>query len=89
MQEKILSEKKKPDWKLNTGGISVTIWKDLKEKNGKNFSYYALRIERNFKNSNGDWQKTNSFRQKDIPNLIFLLNEAYRWLLTKDRSNEI
>ncbi|MBI2565309.1 hypothetical protein HYV79_05000 [Candidatus Woesearchaeota archaeon] len=77
-------EEKKPEKKYRTGAISATIWKNQQLKDGKAFSFHSISIERSFKNKEGEWQSTNSFKATDLPKVALLVDEAYKYVLLQN-----
>lgn len=63
--------------KLVYGDIHVSTWENT-DPNGK--VYHSIRIERRYKDANGDWQPTNSYRVRDLPVVIDLIEQAQREL---------
>lgn len=73
-----------PEKKFVAGAISATIWKNTSEKDGKEFSYETISIERNFKDQNGEWKKTSSMRINDLPKAEMVLKKAYEFLTLRE-----
>lgn len=71
----------KPIKKIRVGGVCATIWKNT-SKDGRTYSTVSL--ERSYKDSQGEWKSTTSFRQSDLPTAAVLLNEALRFLTLED-----
>jgi hypothetical protein len=63
---------------LRVGGIEVTIWRAL------NTGFATVTLQRNYKNKNNEWQKTNSLRLNDLPKAILALQKAYELLVVKE-----
>lgn len=74
----------KPEKKFMSGAVSATIWRNSQEKDGKEFSYETISIERNYKDANGEWKSTNSMRVNDIPKATVVLNKAFEYLTIKE-----
>lgn len=79
----------KPEQKFKAGAISATLWKNELTKNGNNFDYYTVSVERSYKDSNGDWKTTHSLRVNDIPKAVLVLNKCYEFLTMKEQEIEI
>jgi len=77
----------KPEKKFKAGAITATVWKNLAKKNGKEYSFYTIGIERNFKKGE-EWGSTSSFRVADLPKVILVAQEAYKYLLMKETSEQ-
>ena len=63
--------------KLVYGDIHVSTWENT-DPNGK--VYHTFRIERRYKDADGNWQPTNSYRAKDLPVVVDLIEQAQREL---------
>ncbi|RMF05155.1 hypothetical protein D6764_05410 [Candidatus Woesearchaeota archaeon] len=77
----------KPEMRFKAGSITATIWKNEQETGEKRFSYYTVSLDRNYRDKNGSWQKTNSMRINDLPKAALVLNKAYDYLATKQEES--
>ncbi|MGM5485022.1 MAG: hypothetical protein ACQEP1_04080 [Nanobdellota archaeon] len=69
-----------PEKKFVASPVSATIWKNKSEKDGKEFSFETVSLERNFKDKNGEWKSTSNMRVNDLPKAALVLNKAYEYL---------
>ncbi|MBU1199438.1 MAG: hypothetical protein KKF46_01180 [Nanoarchaeota archaeon] len=70
-----------PVKKFRAGAISATVWENQnKSKQGEVISYKSVSFERNYKDANGQWQKTSSLRMSDLPKAALVINKAYEFL---------
>lgn len=70
-----------PIKKFKAGAISATIWENQgKNTQGEAISYNSISFDRNYKDANGEWQKTNSLRVADLPRAVLVLNKAYEFV---------
>ncbi len=67
-----------------SGGISVAIWKNKSESGAE---HYSVRIERNFKDANGNFQSTAYLRAGDLLRAQSLLLQADSWI-EQDRAKQ-
>ena len=74
----------KPEKKFRAGAVSATIWKNSSEKNGQNFSFHTIALDRNYKDKEGNWKSTASLRLTDLPKANLVLNKAYEYLILID-----
>jgi len=76
---------KHPDKKFKAGAITATIWKNKGTSvTGEPTEYNTVSFERTFKDKQtGEWKKTNSLRQTDLPKATLVLNKAYEYLVLK------
>ncbi|MBN2881541.1 hypothetical protein JXM83_05830 [Candidatus Woesearchaeota archaeon] len=70
-----------PTKKFIAGPVSATVWTNkTKEEDGE---YKTISIDRNYKDSDGNWKSTNVLRSSDIPRAILVLNKAYEFITLK------
>jgi len=74
-------EKNNPEKKFSTGAISATVWKNVREKDGKSFEAHSVSLERRYTDKAGEWQTTKSLRINDLPKAALVLEEAYKYLV--------
>jgi hypothetical protein len=56
-----------PDWKLQQGALSAAAWKNSRQtSDGRTFEGYSMRIERRYKDSDGNWKSSNSYTLRDL-----------------------
>ena len=73
-----------PEKQFKAGPIYVTVWcKD----NGKGVSR-EISVSRRFKDGNGCWVSTGILRLNDIPKVVMLLQDAYRFIATNPNADE-
>jgi len=71
----------KPLTKFKAGAISATIWDNQNKNNkGELISYKSVSFDRNYRDANGEWQRTNSLRMQDLPKAVLVLNKAFEFL---------
>ena len=77
-------EKNQPEKKFSTGAISATIWQNEgKTKAGESAVYKTVSLQRSYKDKNGQWKTTASFRVSDLPKASVVLSKAYEYLVLK------
>ena len=71
-----------PIKKFKAGAITATIWENQTKNNkGESITYKSISFDRNYKDANDEWQKTNSLRTNDLPKAALVLNKAYEFLM--------
>jgi hypothetical protein len=76
----------RPEKKFRAAGVSATVWRNSgQNKDGEPISYRTISIERNYKDKNGEWKSTNSFRTNDLPKVALVSNKAYEYILMADK----
>lgn len=75
-----------PEKTFRAGGISATVWQNKGQaKNGEEIDYRTISIDRNYKDKEGNWQRTNSLRVNDLPKATVVLQKAYEFLVFKEQ----
>ena len=70
-----MSDKAKPEHKIQHRGIAVTIWKN----DSKNGPFYSVTLSRRYKQGEA-WKDSHSYDEDDLLLLREMLAEAHRWI---------
>jgi hypothetical protein len=73
-------EKNHPVEVFQSGRVKASIWQDQKVINNDLVNVHTIKIERSYKNDFGDWINTNFFFVDDLPKVVLVANEAFRFL---------
>lgn len=73
--------KNKPEKKFRAGAICATVWKNINEKDGSEFEFFSVSVERGYKDKSGQWKSTSSLRVMDLPKAALVINEAYKFVV--------
>ena len=73
-----------PVKKFNADAVSVSVWENEKTINGKEQVLQSISIQRAFKDKDGEWQHSSSFRKNDLPNLVLAVQKAFEYLALKE-----
>lgn len=60
-----------------SGGLQVAVWK---QKTEQGFDRYSVKLERNYKDENGDFHATQYLRDNDLLRAQALLTQADAWI---------
>ena len=74
---------REPIDRKSDAGVTAAIW----ENDGKHGKFHNVTVSRSYKDSNGNYQNTNSFRKQDLPVLMEVLREAYGSIRTLEQAN--
>ena len=81
-------EKKMPIARVRNGNVQLAIWEN-EVKEGKEIrKFNTVTMDRSYKDSKDEWQKSNSFNVEDIPKLISCLEAAYRKIAVTEEDAE-
>ncbi len=73
-----------PEKKFSTGAVSATVWKNIgTNKNGATVEFRTVKLDRRYKDKDGNWQSTSSLRVNDLPKAALVLQKAYEYLVLK------
>lgn len=77
-----------PEKKFKAGAITATVWKNTgKDKEGKEFEFQTVSIDRNYMDKEKKWQTTNTMRVNDLPKLAVVTQQAYEYLVLKEQDD--
>ncbi len=88
--EQINVHKNTPEKKFRASPVTATIWtNEAKTKDGDIKIFRTISLERSYKDKEGNWKSTSSFRVNDLPKATLVLNKAFEYISIKDESNAI
>lgn len=82
-------EKNTPEKRINASPVVATIWKNEVQKGKEKAYFYTISLQRNYKDKDGGWKQTGSFRVQDLPKASLALQKAYEYLAIRDESSYI
>lgn len=75
-----------PEKKFRAGAICATVWSNkAPKKDGEESEYRTISLERVYKDKEGNWQSSNSFRVTDLPKATVILQRAYEFLVLQEQ----
>ena len=78
------SENSQPTATKQFDRVQAAIWRQDGEAGSAGNSFYTLTLSRSFKDSDGEWRRTHSFTNRDLPHLNLAVEWAMRELLLKE-----
>ena len=75
-----------PEQKFRAGAITATVWKNDIVKDGTSASFNSITLERSYKDKDGNWQTTHSFRANDLPRLTLVAQKAFDYVVTSPQT---
>ena len=69
---------------IRVGGISASVWKDDVEKDGATVVRHSVRIQKRFRQDNGEWKNTDYFFPEDLPKLQLVAAKAFELVSLKE-----
>ena len=78
----------KPIKSYRAGGIQASIWKNEKERDGNTVLQHSVRIQKQYRNDEGDYQNTDYFFPDDLPKLQLVAQKSYEYIRLKESDSE-
>lgn len=75
-----------PEKRFVASPVVATVW--LNRKKEELGTFRTISLSRNYKDKEGSWQSTNTFRVNDLPKAMVALNKAYEYLILKGDGHE-
>lgn len=75
----------KPVKEFKAGSVRASVWENHREKNGQKFNVQSVRIERRFRDQEGNWKSSNSFGTRELPLLQVVVAKAFEHLVLNER----
>lgn len=63
-----------PEKKYRMGQITLTVWKNTREVNGKQVDFYSNVIEKNYKDKDDNWKTTSTVSDSELQNVAAVVN---------------
>lgn len=65
-------------------GISASIWRNDVEKDGVTVVRHSVRIQKRFRQDNGEWKNTDYFFPDDLPRVQLVTAKAFEFVSLKE-----
>lgn len=75
----------KPLKEFACGSVRATIWENLHGNGSQEFATQTIRVERRYRDENGEWQSTNGFRKNELPQVELVVRKAFEFLSMRER----
>jgi len=69
---------------IRAGTISASVWRNEVEKNGTTVVRHSVRIQKRFRQDDGEWKNTDYFFPEDLPKLQLVAAKAFEFISLKD-----
>jgi hypothetical protein len=70
----------KPIKDFRAGNIQASVWRNEVDKKGQTVVRHSVRIQKQYRNDDGDYQETNYFFRDDLPKLILVSQKAFEFI---------
>lgn len=74
-----------PKKSFKVGGVKASIFENVHQNQaGKNFVTQQVTVDRSYKDKDGEWKSTTTFKVNDVPKAILALKKAYEYMALAD-----
>ena len=73
-----------PVKEYRSGALSVAIWRNETQENGKTIVKHSVRPQKRYRDDNNNWKDTCYLFPDEIPRMAMLLNKAYEFIQLKE-----
>ena len=77
-----------PKKRFQCGGVVASVWENEQTGDDGTFTVEVVRFSRRYKNSEGKWRSSASFRKNDLPKLEVVCRKAYEFLNVREVAKE-
>lgn len=79
-----MGNENRPVKKFQAGGVNAALWlNETKLASGKQMASLSVTLDRRYKDNDGNWKSSPSFRLNDVPKAMLVLQKAYEYMATK------
>jgi len=73
----------KPIKDFRAGNIQASLWEKRVEQHGQNVIRYSVRIQKQFRKEDGNYENTEYYFRDDLPKLILVAQKAFEYIALK------
>ena len=77
-------DKSKPIKDFRAGGVQASVWRKEVDKNGQTVVRHSVRIQKQFRKEDGDYENTEYYFRDDLPKLILVAQKAFEYIALKE-----
>jgi len=70
----------KPIKDFRASNIQASVWRNEVQKDGQTVVRYSVKIQKQYRKDDGDYQETNYYFRDDIPRLILVAQKAFEFI---------
>lgn len=74
----------KPVKSFKAANIEASVWRQEVERNGQIVMRHSVRIQKQYRNKDGDYEKTDYYFRDDLPKLILVAQKAFDFIALKE-----
>ena len=85
LNEGVEVKKMEPKKRFKVGGVKASIFENVHQSRaGQEFTAQQVTVDRSYKDKDGEWKSTTSFKENDVPKAILVLQKAYEYMAFTD-----
>lgn len=73
-----------PVHQIKVGSIALSVWENEVGKGKDAFTAQSVSIQKNYKDKNGEWKSSGSFKFTELMNIIIACQEALKFKYLKE-----
>lgn len=77
----------KPVKSFKAANIEASVWRKEVEQNGKINVRHSVRIQKQYRNKDGDYEKTDYYFRDDLPKLILVAQKSFDFVTLKESAD--
>jgi hypothetical protein len=74
----------KPIKDFRAANIQASVWRNEVEKEGQTVVRHSVRIQKQFRKEDGNYEDTNYYFRDDLPRLILVAQKAFEFIALKE-----
>lgn len=82
------SQPQPPVKEFKAGTISASIWRKAVEQNGRKVVQHSIRIQKRYRDKEGNWKDTDYFFANDLPRLVLVAQKAFEHAALTESADE-
>jgi hypothetical protein len=82
------SKPQPPDKDFRAGTVSASIWRKEVEQNGRTVVQHSIRIQKRYRDKDGNWKDTDYFFANDLPRLVLVAQKAFELVALTESADE-
>lgn len=65
---------------ITCGNVQLSIFQNEGQRQGSATLYYTVKVSRSYRDTNGNWNYTNSFYKSQLPQLLYACQKALEYI---------
>jgi hypothetical protein len=74
----------KPVKDFRAGNIQASVWRNEVDKDGQTVVRHSVRIQKRFRNQEGEWENTEYLFPEDLPRLQLVAAKSFEFITLKE-----